>query len=223
MQLEEAVTFIWKDRKWLEKTAVGVLFTLLSLVLVGIPFLSGYWIQAVRQAARGPVVGLPEWTDLGRKFSEGLAVVLIIIGWQITPWMLQLLTSGLSGLLDARFQDNVGVAFLVLCMQCVGLLINLVFWVGLTAGLIRYAESERLAQAFNLAGIVALLRRRGGRFLAALLLSWVLTFLGLFGLALCFVGIFLTVFWSQMILANLYGQVVRPEVAEPEPAPAPAA
>lgn len=217
MRLDESLRFIWGDRRWLEKSAVGVLFTLFSLILIGIPVLAGYWLEIVRQAARGPLSELPEWTDLGKKFMDGLGVVVIFIVWQLPVW----LSSGVAGLwagfLNQRAGDNFLIAAVILCVQCLVWLLSIVLWALMAAALIRYATHDRLAEAFNVRGVLDLIRERPARFIGALVASWVVSLISLFGLLLCFVGIFLTGFWAACVSGNLYGQVIRPEAEAPAP------
>ena len=61
-----------EDPAWVTKILVGGLFTLLSAILVGIPFLLGYWGRTLKNVAAGERQPLPEWDDLGGIFNDGL-------------------------------------------------------------------------------------------------------------------------------------------------------
>lgn len=55
--------------------------------------------------------------------------------------------------------------------------------------------------------------------LIAVILAWVAELLASFGVILCFVGAFLTWFWSMLVGAHLFGQVYRLAQASAPAAP----
>lgn len=212
MQLDEAVGHIWRDPRWVEKTAVGAFFAFLSLILIGIPFLVGYWAEAVRRAAGGPVGALPEWRDLGRKFTDGLGVMVVGIVWALPAWLI----FSWAGFMNAVAGENRLVAVVILCVQCIGWLLGLLLSFVAVAAVIRYAVHGRLGAAFQVREVLDLIRARPGRYLAAVIASWIVGALATVGLVLCFVGFLVTGFWALAASGNLYGQVVRgQEVAAP--------
>ena len=66
--------FLFDDPRWLNKTLMGGLFILLSLFLVGVPFVLGYLAKTIRNVVAGVVHPLPEWDELGEYFNEGLVL-----------------------------------------------------------------------------------------------------------------------------------------------------
>lgn len=214
MRLEEAVGFIWRDRRWVEKTVVGAFFSFLSLILIGIPFLAGYWAEVIRQAARGPMYELPEWSNLGRKFSDGLGIIVVGIIWALPAWLIL----GWAGFMNSIAGDNRFVAVVILCIQCIGWLVGLGLSFVAVSAMIRYATQERLAAAFQVSEVLALIRDHPSRYLMALVASWIVWAFAWVGVILCFVGFLLTAFWALAISGNLYGQVVRDEARPVPPA-----
>ena len=65
-------TFVTEDPNWVTKVLVGGLMALLTTVLIGIPFLMGYWGRTLKNVAAGVRHPLPEWDDLGGLFGDGL-------------------------------------------------------------------------------------------------------------------------------------------------------
>ena len=55
------------------------IFNLLSLVLVGIPFVLGYLLELAKNSSEGKEIPLPEWDRLGEKFTRGLVYLIILI------------------------------------------------------------------------------------------------------------------------------------------------
>ena len=54
---------------------MGSLFVLLSMILIGIPFVAGYDMAVLRKTARGDALPLPEWDDYGKFFMDGLQTI----------------------------------------------------------------------------------------------------------------------------------------------------
>jgi hypothetical protein len=85
-----ALTFIKDDPRWLAKIGIGSLVSLSTLLLVGIPPLTGYFQRVIRRVAEGEVYPLPEWEDWGGLFADGLkalamvALHLLVIGLPIS-------------------------------------------------------------------------------------------------------------------------------------------
>src|SRR5207237_1112966 len=65
------LAFVFEDPNWIPKLLMGGLFTLASVLLVGIFFIYGYLARLVRNVVAGVEHPLPEWTDLGEMFGEG--------------------------------------------------------------------------------------------------------------------------------------------------------
>ena len=65
IDLGRAFTFVTEDPEWVTKVLVGGLFALLSAILVGIPFVLGYWGRTLGNVAAGRPRPLPAWDDLG--------------------------------------------------------------------------------------------------------------------------------------------------------------
>jgi len=74
-----AFTSVTEDPDWIKKILIGGAFALLSSVLVGIPFVLGYFGRTLRNVVAGTARPLPEWDDLGGIFSEGLRLAAVYL------------------------------------------------------------------------------------------------------------------------------------------------
>jgi len=74
-----AFTSVTEDPDWIKKILIGGAFMLLSSVLVGVPFVLGYFSQTLRNVVAGAARPLPEWDDLGGIFSEGLRLTAVYL------------------------------------------------------------------------------------------------------------------------------------------------
>ena len=68
-----------EDPDWLKKVLIGGAFALACMVLVGIPFVLGYFSRTLRNVAAGTRPELPEWDDLGGLFEEGLRLTAVYL------------------------------------------------------------------------------------------------------------------------------------------------
>ena len=77
MNYTRAFSFMFEDKNWVVKIFVGAIFNLLSLILVGIPFILGYLLELAKNSSEGKEIPLPEWDKLGDKFTRGLIYLII--------------------------------------------------------------------------------------------------------------------------------------------------
>ncbi len=214
-------TFLTEDPAWLTKILVGGLFTLLAAVLVGVPFILGYWARTLKNVAAGKQHPLPEWDDLGGIFSDGLrlvgvylvyaiglAVALALIGGVLVVPFIAL---GASGALD----DSAGglVAALgglgTLLLWAIIMVTALAALVYLPAAMARAALRDSFSEGFAWREIAGFMRANLGNYALALVIYLVASFLSQFGMILCCVGLFPAAFWAYEVLAYALGETVR--------------
>lgn len=212
-----AFTFVGEDPEWLKKLLIGGVFALACGLLVGIPFVLGYFSRTVRNVAAGASLPLPEWDDLGGLFEEGLrltavylvytlgvALVLCVIGFAILgPLMLAADGGKPSDAVHALGALGI-VAFYGIVM-----LVALVSAVYLPAALARAALRGSVGEAFAWREVLEFIRANLASYVLALLAYLLASFLAQFGVLLCCVGAFPAAFWSYLVLAGGIGQVVR--------------
>ena len=214
-------TFLTEDPAWLTKILVGGLFALLTTVLVGIPFVLGYWARTLKNVAAGKQHPLPEWDDLGGIFSDGLrlvgvylvyaiglAVALGLIGGVL---IVPFIALGASGALD----DSAGGLFAafgglgMLLLWAIIMITSLAALVYLPAAMARAAMRDSFSEGFAWREIAAFIQANLGNYALALVIYLVASFLSQFGMILCCVGIFPAAFWAYEVLAFALGETVR--------------
>ena len=72
-------TFVGDDPDWVKKLLIGGAFALACMILVGVPFVLGYFSRTLRNVAAGTAPELPEWDDLGGLFEEGLRLTAVYL------------------------------------------------------------------------------------------------------------------------------------------------
>jgi hypothetical protein len=214
-------TFITEDPEWLTKLLVGGLFALLSAVLVGVPFVLGYWGRTVKNVAAGQARPLPAWDDLGGIFSDGLRLfgvyLVYFIGIGVAMMalscllMLPFIALGSAGDLDdgpeALFAALGGLGMLL--FYAVVMLVSLAAMVYLPAALVRAALRDSFAEGFAWREVLGFIKANLGNYALSLVIYLVASFVSQFGILLCCIGLFPAAFWAYQVLAYALGETVR--------------
>jgi hypothetical protein len=219
MEIGSAFTYMFDDSDWIKKLAIGggimLAGLILSPILVGLLLflpISGYMLATLKNVRDGSPTPLPEWTDFGGLFKTGLMVFLIGLVYYI-PVILIACGSGLVQSIPAMADmdsDAAGIfAAIAVCLNCFQFIVSLLVGIVTPAAIIRYAQYDTFASAFQFGEIMAFIRGNIGDYIIVILLSWVAAMLAGFGLILCLIGVFFTAFWSYLVVGNLYGQLAR--------------
>ena len=84
MDIGKSFTFTFDDEGWLTKVLMGGLFSLLSIILIGIPFIVGYFLETLKNVYLGQPRPLPNWGDgMGAMFVKGIKAVVGILVWSL--------------------------------------------------------------------------------------------------------------------------------------------
>jgi hypothetical protein len=218
LDFARAFRFVVEDPDWIKKILIGGAFTLLSAVLIGTPFVGGYFVRLVRNVARGEERPLPEWDDLGGLFMDGLRAVAVyfvyVVGAMILPvtlgGILLLVIAGASST-GGSAGDVVGgmAAFGMVGVYAIGGLLMLVLMLYVPAALLRFVLYDRVSAAFEPREVIGIIQRNLASYFLALVLYLVSNMASQLGVVLCCVGVFPLAFWSFCILGWGLGEVAR--------------
>lgn len=210
-------TFVTEDPEWVTKVLLGGLFTLLSAVLVGVPFIMGYWGRTMKNVAAGQPRPLPAWDDLGGIFSDGLRLVGVYLVYTLGLMLVMGLVGGvlmvpLIALGSTDGGDGAAAALGglgILLFYGMVLLVSLAAIVFLPAALVRSVMRESFSEGFAWQPIVGFIQANLGNYALSLVIYLLASFLSQFGMILCCVGIFPLAFWAYLVLAYGLGETVR--------------
>jgi hypothetical protein len=211
-------TFVTEDPEWVKKILIGGVFTLACALLVGVPFVLGYFSRTLRNVVTGEPRPMPEWDDLGGIFNEGLRLTAVYLLYMLAI-VAALLSLGCVVMLPALVlsggRHHASEVFGVLgglgIVAGYGLIMvgSLALAVYLPAAFARSALRGTVADGFAWREILGFIRANLGNYLISLVIYLIASFVSQFGIVLCCVGIFPAVFWGYMVLAVALGQTVR--------------
>ncbi len=211
-------TFVTEDPEWIKKVLIGGAFVLACMLLVGIPFVLGYFSRTLRNVAAGTRPELPEWDDLGSIFEEGLRLtavylvytlgIVVVLGvvaaFVLVPVFVA--SSGAGEPSDAL----AGLGALgIVGLYGIVMLLSLAMALYLPAALARSALRGSVSDAFAWRENLAFIRANLANYALSLVAYLVAGFVAQFGVLLCCIGVFPAAFWSYLVLAGALGQTAR--------------
>jgi len=208
MDITRALSFPFDDEDWIVKFVIGSLMSVVGMVLPFIPL--GYQVYVARSVIRGKKRPLPGMESLGQVVADGLmafiagliyAIPIIVIGCMLAFSGGLLGNSSLGGTLFLCLSCCLGT-FLILY----GVVAAALYWMGV----IRYAETGNFSEFLQFRDLWDDVRSNWGILLSLLIYSLVLgmlaAVLGVFSVALCGVGEFIVIFYTQIVNGHLVGQ-----------------
>ncbi|MDQ7028342.1 MAG: DUF4013 domain-containing protein [Ardenticatenia bacterium] len=210
LNIGRAFRFSFDDENWVVKILIGGVISLLSVFLVPIPLLVGYYVEVIERTAREEDVPLPEWGEMGQLFRRGLTVT---VGYLIYTLPLVLFVCCLI-LLTTAAGDGEGVSGLVgvvlLCFYCLVILYSLFIAFWLPAATVRYLETDQLSGMFQFGTIWQFVQRNIGHYLTVIFLSLGASLVAtVAGSITCGILSPWTSFWASLVGTHLLGQYWR--------------
>ena len=230
MDIGLSFTFVKDDEKWLTKLGIAVLLALFSFLIIPWFFLLGYMVAVARNVLEGEEPTLPEWTDWGKLFSDGAAILAGALVYTVPIWILACL-SAVVALPASNLQNNPdllsvlfgGTALLMTCLM-------ILFWIALIfivpAILIQYLRTDDFGAIFAFKEVIQIARENIGPiitvmvilFVASLVLGLVAGIIAIIPFCGWILSWLLMAFGSAWLLASaghLYGQIagsVKPKL-----------
>jgi hypothetical protein len=190
----------------------------------------GYMVQITRNVMNQQPDRLPEWDNLGQKWTEGLMLFIAHLVYSL-PFLLLCCIAAVIAVLPALGGQSqsatnalAGLSVTTLClMGCLGLLYSLALAVVSPAVTIFYAREGTLGACFKIREIVSFIQRNLNIYLIACLVFFVgvaaVSFVaGIFNaIPICGTIIGLVIgfalgFYVILVAGHLYGQVAREAV-----------
>lgn len=212
-------TYVFEDPQWLQKIAVGGLFYLAGIFIVGWFFVLGYCARVARNVVVAMPRPLPEWDDLGTFFNEGLRLFGVILVYILPLIVLAFGVMVPAGILSGIDNDAANVIGSLMSggMACIFVPLTLLVTFMLPASLLFAAVEQRFNAAFEFRRIWPFIKANIGNYVLAIVVYLIARFLGGFGIMLLCIGVVFTAFWSFLITTHAFAQVYRLAVTQPKP------
>ena len=228
MDIGTSITYVFQDKNWLTKLAIGAAILLVSIPLtpiligfVGIALVLGYSLDVMRNVRNGAAQPLPEWRDLWSEWIvSGLKYLLLLLIWSF--WSLPaLLLNSFNGLANQLMWRSDGIiefmgSSILIATACLGTLWWIFFFLILPAMTIRFAETDDVRAGLNFNDIYFLTRNNLGDVIVAVVASAVafvaaVTVGAVLGTLMCIIGLAITlpagVFLADLIAAHMFAHV----------------
>lgn len=140
---EDALTYPSRSPDWTGKLLIGALLGVFAWLIVPLFALAGYYVRTIRATIAGDDE-LPTFDDWGDLVVEGIKAIAVVLAFLLVPFLLSAVVVGVGG--DPG--PGGGLALLV---------VALVFYYAVPAGLASFAEHGKLADGFDFARLSALL------------------------------------------------------------------
>lgn len=206
----EAFSFPFRDPNWVSKFIIGAVFGLLSLLMIGIPVLYGYYIELCQRVRRKEQYPLPEWNDVGVKFVLGfkycvaLVVYCLPVFLALIPALFFIIIAAIGG------SETGGMMGGTLFMGLIFFFIipySLIITLLTPVITVEFSERGSITDALRIGGVLRTFRAQWQDVLVAALISLGVGTLSGIGLILLIIGVFLTDFYAKLITFHLYGQI----------------
>ena len=212
MDIGKAFTFVFEDKDWVVKVLIGIGILVAGVVLswLIIPailaalLLSGYSLEITRRVIRGDAEVLPAWDDWGQLLIDGLQVVIIGIVYAL-PIIIVSFCVGAPLQWMAEGSEGAS-AFFGLALGCFNFFWAVVMSLTLPAAIGKFAAEGELASAFHFGDVIAMVRDNLATYVITAVLVWVTGIISGLGLLFCFIGVFFTGVYAELVNGHLYGQ-----------------
>jgi len=208
----EAFSFPFKDPNWIVKFLIGAIFIALSVVLIGIPAVTGYYIELVQRVRRKEQYPLPDWKDVGVKFLVGIKYIVAIAIYYL-PIMIVIfpivVLFALAMIQNPYWGESVESGGLVLILVLVIVLYSLFIAVLTPIIATQFAERESIGDAVRVTRISSLFGRHWQDALLAALIGAGVHVLSCIGVIFFLVGMLVTSFYASLVTYHLYGQIAQ--------------
>jgi hypothetical protein len=241
MDVGKSFTYMFEDKDWITKIAIGggillvgglILGWLIIPALAAAALLLGYTLGVIKNVYEGNPNPLPKWENIGELFMKGVTAFVGVLIWALPVIVLAcciaIAAVGFGAGMDSSNAENLSpLATLILsCLYCLTFVVGIAISLFVYAPLTNFAINNQLSTFWDFRGQWRFIQMNAGNYIIAFLLALVASFIAGFGIILCLIGVFFTNFWAMLVMGHLFGQVARANMAPTDsgmlpPAPPP--
>lgn len=209
MDFGQALTFQFKDPRWIQKFLLAALLSLIPIFGQAVVF--GWSLAIGQRVMRGDANLLPEM-DLTNDLLRGLKAWGIGLVYLLPALIIAAPIGAAIGFLVAGADGRSGYLWLLAGLSLVAILIvyGLALIFVLPASLGNFmAKGEKIQAGWDVKEVYRLLRRNPAAYFLVMIGGILCIFITSLGLAGCIIGVIVSSLYSLTIMAHLYGQAYR--------------
>jgi len=208
MDFGQAFSFVFQDKKWLEKVAIAAGVCLIPYV--GQITVLGWGLEITRRVIAGEEEVLPDWSNFSAHLTRGFQMFLVNLVYSL-PILLIAFSGSIVPFFGLFTQDPeaamVIISIISICFSCFLLLLGIITSFGLAAAAGNLAAKGELSAGFRFNEVIGLIKAAPGNYLltvlAAMLVGAIIVPLGLIAFG---IGVFFTYTYAWAVISHLYGQ-----------------
>jgi hypothetical protein len=228
MEIGKSFSYPFEDSQWISKLGLGAVINL-------VPILNfawiGYTVETMKNVIAGEPHPLPDWSDLGKKFMDGLFLAiamliyslpgLLLLGLPIAFMVIPALFNNDSNMLNALTTVLTGVTCVLGCLVALYALVVSFFY---PAVMLHFANKSTFGACFEVKAIFALVSSGFSDYLTAWavwigaslvigiafsMVSGILSLIPCVGWVVSLLGGLLVAVYTSTLEAHLFGQFAR--------------
>ena len=174
MNIGKAFSYPFEDKAWTSKLGLAIVITIVPILNFAT---AGYAIEIMRRILRSDPEILPDWTDLGRKFLDGLMVflaglvysipILIVLCLPLSFMLVPAVLSGNSNTQDLANTLTTAGGVALACLSCIAALYGLALSIIIPCGYLKYTRQGTFGAFFQLREFFAMIGKDPGAFFTA--------------------------------------------------------
>lgn len=203
MDINKALTYVFDDERWVTKSLIGLVLSVLGFLIIPLFFVQGYLVWIVRNVMDGLEFPLPEWEEWGKMFMDGLNLFVALLVYSL-PAVLLLVCGSLFFLPAGLAEGDVAGALAAggsigfMLLACLAALWSLAMVALSPAITVQYAREGTLGACFRFSEVFDFTRAHIGDIVIA-----VVVLIGL-GLVLGLIGAVPIIGWLVALAASIY-------------------
>ncbi len=204
MDFGKAFSFVFEDKEWLKKIAIGGIILLIPIVNFAI---LGWMLEIGRRVAGGEAEVLPGWDDFGTYFTRGLKGLVVALVYALPLIILEACTMTLSMMGQNSNDLSTAAALVNLLISCVVFIYSIFMGFVMPAALMRFTmAADSIGEGLAFGKAISMVKDNLSAYLIVFLGSLVAGFIAPLGLIACVVGIIITYPYVVAVEGHLYGQ-----------------
>ncbi|MFA6027768.1 MAG: DUF4013 domain-containing protein [Patescibacteria group bacterium] len=208
--IQEAFAYQFKDPNIVSKFIIGSLIALSSMFLIPMPFMVGYLVRNIRNIINKEKSPLPEWSDWGKMYVEGLKFILASLVYALPAVIVIILgaTIMMIGLLVFENEDA-AIIFVIpyLLAQVFTMLYTLVLSLVTPVLYIKVAQGAKAKELYNVKEIFKFVKLNFVNILISFLVLMACGFVMNVGMLFLFIGIFPAMYYCSTVTGYVYAQI----------------